>query len=65
MLAKREGVKEILVENYYDTKSASVVAQHSGAKVVLVPGDVGGEPGLRSYEQYVDAIVTRVGAGLK
>ena len=65
VLAKREGVKEIVVENYYDTKSASVVAQHSGAKVVLVPGDVGGEPNLRSYEQYVDALVTRIGGGLR
>ena len=58
-------MKEIVVENYYDTKSASVVAQHSGAKVVLVPGDVGGEPNLRSYEQYVDALVTRIGGGLR
>jgi zinc/manganese transport system substrate-binding protein len=59
-VAQREGVKAILVEDYYDTKSAEVVARHSGAKIVQIPGDVGGEPGLDTYEKYVDALVSRV-----
>jgi zinc/manganese transport system substrate-binding protein len=60
-VAKRDGVKAIVVENYYDTKSADVVAQHSGAKVVQIPGDVGGEPGASTYEAYVDTLVRRIG----
>jgi zinc/manganese transport system substrate-binding protein len=60
-VAKRHGVKAIVVENYYDTKSADVVAQHSGAKVVQIPGDVGGEPGASTYEAYVDTLVRRIG----
>lgn len=64
-VAKREGVKAIVVENYYDTKSASVVAQHSGAKVVQIPGDVGAEPGLGTYEKYMDAVVSRIVGALK
>lgn len=60
-VAKRTGVKAIVVENYYDTKSADVVARHSGAKVVQIPGDVGGEPGASSYEAYVDTLVRRIG----
>jgi zinc/manganese transport system substrate-binding protein len=63
-VAQREGVKEIVVENYYDTKSAEVVARHSGARVVQIPGDVGGEPSVKTYAQYVDAVVTRIVGGL-
>ncbi len=41
-VVKAQGVKAILVENFYDLRSAQVVARYSGAKVVAVPGDVGG-----------------------
>jgi zinc/manganese transport system substrate-binding protein len=64
-LARRDGVKVILVENYYDTKVADIVAQHSGAKVVLIPGDVGGEPGAKDYPSYMNMLVTRVAGALK
>ncbi len=57
ILAKREGVKAIFVENYYDTKNASLVARLSGAKVVVLPGDVGGMNGTDTYERYMDAVV--------
>src|SRR5689334_590386 len=32
-VVKAQGVKAILVENYYDTRSAEVVSRHTGAKV--------------------------------
>ncbi|HEX9050584.1 MAG TPA: metal ABC transporter substrate-binding protein [Anaeromyxobacter sp.] len=60
VVAQREGVKAILVEDYYDTKMAEVVARHSAARIVQIPGDVAGEPGLDTYEKYVDVIVNRV-----
>jgi zinc/manganese transport system substrate-binding protein len=65
VVAQREGVRAISVENYYDTKSAEVVARHSGAKIVLIPGDVGGEPGLNTYEKYVDTVVGRIAGALR
>ena len=65
VVAQREGVKEILVEDYYDTKSAEVVARHSAAKIVQIPGDVGGEPGIDSYEKYVDVLVGRIVGSLQ
>jgi zinc/manganese transport system substrate-binding protein len=65
LVAKREGVKAISVENYYDTRSAEVVARHSGAKIVQIPGDVGGEPALDTYEEYVGALVKRIGGALR
>jgi zinc/manganese transport system substrate-binding protein len=65
LLARKEDVKEIVVENYYDTKSAAVVAEHAGARVVLVPGDVGGEPGVNGYLDYVGTLVKRVVGGMR
>jgi zinc/manganese transport system substrate-binding protein len=64
-IAKREGVKAISIENFYDTKSAEVVARYSGAKIVLIPGDVGGEPGVDTYEKYLDVVVKRIGGALR
>ena len=64
-VAQREGVKAITVESYYDTQSAQVVARHSGAKVVVVPGDVGGEAGADTYEKYVDLLVSRIAGALR
>ncbi len=64
-VAQREGVKAISVENYYDTKSAEVVARHSGAKIVQIPGDVGGEPGIDTYEKYMDTVVKRIAGALR
>jgi zinc/manganese transport system substrate-binding protein len=64
-LAQREGVKAVVVEDYYDTRSAEVVARHAGAALVRIPGDVGGEPGMKTYEQYLDAVVGRVAGALR
>ncbi len=65
VVAQREGVKAISVEDYYDTKSAEVVARHSGAKIVQIPGDVGGEPKLDTYEKYLDVVVKRLVEALR
>jgi zinc/manganese transport system substrate-binding protein len=65
LLARKENVKETVVEDYYDTRSASVVAEHAGAKLVRIPGDVGGEPGVVSYLEYIGRMVNRVVEGLR
>ncbi len=41
-VARAAGAKAILVESYYDRRSAEVLAKHTGGKVVAIPGDVGG-----------------------
>ena len=64
-VVRTEGVKALLVENYYDTKSADVVARHTGAKVVLLPGDVGGVKGADTYERYIDALVKLVSEAVR
>jgi len=64
-VAKRDGVKAAVVENYYDPRSDELVARLSGAKLVVVPGDVGGEIAAASYERYIDLLVARVTEALK
>ncbi|HEX7488442.1 MAG TPA: metal ABC transporter substrate-binding protein, partial [Anaeromyxobacteraceae bacterium] len=64
-LVKAEGVKAILVENFYDPRSAEVVSRHSGAKVVLIPGDVGGMSGTSTYESYVETLVRLVAGAVR
>src|SRR5512138_645868 len=64
-VAKRDGVKAVLVEDYYDTQSAQVVSRYAGAKIVQLPGDVGGEPGIDGYEKYMDVVVDRVAGALQ
>ena len=59
-VVKAEGVKAILVENYYDPKSASVVAQHGGARLVAIPGDVGGTDAAKTYQAYLGELVRLV-----
>jgi zinc/manganese transport system substrate-binding protein len=59
-VVKREGVKAVVVENYYDPKSGELVARLGGARLVVVPGDVGGVPGAKGYLEYVDTLVRLV-----
>jgi zinc/manganese transport system substrate-binding protein len=64
-IARRDGVKADLVEGYYDPKSDELVARLSGGKLVVLPGDVGGDPEARTYEAYLDLLVKRVTAAFR
>ncbi len=64
-VVKRDGVKAVLVENYYDPKSGEVVARLGGARLVMIPGDVGGIPEATGYIQYMDALVRLVTQALR
>jgi len=64
-VVKAQGVKAILLENFHDRKSADVVAKHTGAKVVVLPGDVGGTPEARTWESYEDQLVKLVSGAVR
>ena len=64
-LAKRDGVKAAVVESYYDARSAELVARLSGARLVVIPGDVGGNPAARGYEPWIDILVARIAEALR
>jgi zinc/manganese transport system substrate-binding protein len=56
-VVQASGVRGILVESYYDRKPADLVGRLTGAKVLVVPGDVGGTKEASDYVAYVDALV--------
>ena len=51
---RREGIKVILVEPYFDLKTPNAVARETGAKVVVMLPSVGGEKEVTDYFKLFD-----------
>ncbi|MFQ5677179.1 MAG: metal ABC transporter substrate-binding protein [bacterium] len=51
---KSRNIKIIIIEPYYPTKSAELVARNTGAIVVPLAPEVGGQPGVDDYFQLFD-----------
>jgi zinc/manganese transport system substrate-binding protein len=64
-LLKRENAKIILVEPYFEQKTANAIARATGAKVVVMPSSVGGEKGITDYFQLFDHDLTLLTKALK
>lgn len=47
----------ILVDNFYDPALPMNIARKTGASVVIVPNQVDGEPGIKTYFQLMDHLV--------
>jgi len=62
-IMKRDNVKMIIVEVFYDEKPARFVAAETGAKVVVVPNSVGGTEEAGDYFSLIDTIVEKIAAG--
>jgi zinc/manganese transport system substrate-binding protein len=56
-LIRRDGVKLLLMESFYPRNTVELVAQKGGAKVVILPSDVGAVPEARDYFSLVDQVV--------
>jgi zinc/manganese transport system substrate-binding protein len=56
-VVKSAGVKGVLVENYYDRRSADQLRDLAGVKVIVIPGDVGGTKESPDWFSYVDVLV--------
>ena len=54
---KRAGVKALLVEPYFDSKTPASIARETGAKVVVLPPSVGGVPEAKDYIALFDHLV--------
>jgi len=65
MLIKREGVKAILMEPYFDSKTPTSIAEKTGAKVVVLYPSVGGKPGLDDYFKLFDYDINELVKALK
>jgi zinc/manganese transport system substrate-binding protein len=51
---KRQNIKIILVEPYFDLKTPNAIARETGAKVLVMPPSVGGVPQVKDYFQLFD-----------
>lgn len=60
-----EKIPLILVDNFYDPSLPNRVAEQTGAKVVLLPNQVEGEPGIKSYFDLIDHLVGKMTSALK
>ena len=65
-LVKKEGIKVILLEPFYERKPADFVAGKTGATVVVCANSVGGQKEVTDYlhlmEHIVDSLCTAMGA---
>ena len=48
---RRTGARVIIMEPFYDRKTADIVARQTGAKVLILPPSVGGVRGINDYIQ--------------
>lgn len=62
---KRQNVKIILVEPYFDLKTPQSIAQHTGAQVVVLAPSVGAEKEITDYIRLFDYDVNKLLAAFK
>jgi ABC-type Zn uptake system ZnuABC Zn-binding protein ZnuA len=62
---KRQGVKLLLVEPYFDLKTPNSIARETGAKVLLLAPSVGAEKVITDYIKLFDYDVDQVVAALQ
>ncbi|MFA6078599.1 MAG: metal ABC transporter substrate-binding protein [Candidatus Omnitrophota bacterium] len=64
-IIKRDKIKIILMEVFYDEKPARFVAVQTGAEVVVVPNSVGGTREAADYFSLIDTIIGKITAGFQ
>lgn len=62
---KRERLKAIVMEPYFDEKTPQSIAERTGAKVVVLYPSVGGKPGLDDYFKLFDYNVSTLVKALR
>jgi ABC-type Zn uptake system ZnuABC Zn-binding protein ZnuA len=59
-LIRNRGIRVILTSNYFDPVKPQVIAERTGARVVIVPLSTDGEEGVVGYEALIDTWITRL-----
>ncbi|MDD2772473.1 MAG: metal ABC transporter substrate-binding protein [Elusimicrobiales bacterium] len=59
-MMRREKVKAILCETYFNGKTTGSLSEKTGVNVAAVPVSAGGVKGTETYEKFMDYIVTRL-----
>ena len=60
VLMRAQGVKTIMVEDFYNRSIAETVAEKAEGKVLSMPSDVGARPEIKSYFDLVDAVLAQL-----
>ena len=63
-LMKREGVKLLLMEDFYNKSVAELVTQKSGARLLDLPTDVGARPEIKDWFTLVDVVLKAMAAAV-
>lgn len=61
---KREGIKVLMVEPYFDLKTPNSISRETGAQVLVMPPSVGAEKEIADYIALFDAIVGKLKTAL-
>lgn len=64
-LVQSQKIPLIMVDNFYDPSLPNSIARQTGAKVVLLPNQVEGEPGINTYFDLMDHLIQQLTAALK
>ncbi|MBI4676277.1 MAG: zinc ABC transporter substrate-binding protein [Elusimicrobia bacterium] len=59
-MMKEDGVRVIMAETYYPVKGSKMVAEKTGAELVIVPSSVGGLPGIKGYFDVFDCVLNHL-----
>lgn len=65
MTAQRTSAKAIIMEPWYDRKTADLVASKTGAKVLIIAPSVGGQKGLDDYISTMRNAIESVANGIR
>ena len=57
---KKEGASLLLMESFYSRSVASLVADKAGAKLLVLPTDVGADPSITDWFQLTQAVLQRI-----
>ena len=57
---KRDGIKVIVVEPYFDLKTPNSIARETGGKVMVLPPSVGGEKEITDYFKLFDYDIAKL-----
>lgn len=61
---KSDRVGMIITESYYDDKASKELAEKTGAKLLLLPTSVGGEPSIKTYFDLFDFLIGKLARSL-
>ena len=62
---RNDKIPLIMVDNFYDPAQPNNIARQTGAKVVLLPNQIEGEPGVKTYFDLMDHVIGKVAGALK